>query len=647
MQALYSWLWRLVPGNPQVVRIVQGASRRNQHAIVRISYLAILIAVVFIGLVGGGGLGGSGDLGDLAQAGAQTFRVVAMGQVILVCLIAPIFMAGAIASEQSGKTYAILLTTPLSNLQIVLGSLIGRLFFILALLFSGLPLFAVMLIFGGVPVKSIFIAFAVAALTALFVGAVAVLLSVMRAGGRKAVFVFVISIAAYLVVVGALDMIVLRQINSAPGRTTVLTPVHPLLVLEASINRANYAPPGPESLAAYPWLVRFYLGQPFAAFATLTAGSSLAMILFCSLWVRRIGAGDSRLALWFKEKLRLAESARRHSARSVGNGNPVAWREANTRGNLGGFIARYGFILAGLVALGVMLYYYHSDPGWAPKLGADGKPLATQSKTNASTDWFRPALTALLITEIAVITLVALYMAAGSVSKEREDGTLDIMLTTPITPRYYIWGKLRGLVRFLSIMIALPVVSLAIVSAYSLVGGMLDWNQATVMQQARSYSNYSGFGPSPVSATTTPTPLVYLEAPLLLLIMLLPFIATCVAIGMNASLRAKGVLGAIVPSVAIVGLGALVFGFCGLAAADTIPLIGPVLNAFSPATNVVMLVDPHEWVDGFTDEPVIGRASLFIAALCAAAGYATIVWAVISAMVRGFDHTVRKLSGTK
>ncbi|MGB0768712.1 MAG: ABC transporter permease, partial [Phycisphaeraceae bacterium] len=194
------WLWRLVPGNPQVVRIVQGASRRNHHALVRLSYLLILMGVVFIGLVAGGGLTGSGDLRELAQAGSQIFRFVAMGQVVLVCLIAPIFMAGAIASEQSGKTYAILLTTPLSNLQIVLGSLIGRLFFILALLFSGLPLFAVMLIFGGVPVSSIFVAFSVAALTALFVGAVAVVLSVMRAGGRKAVFAFVVSIAAYLVV---------------------------------------------------------------------------------------------------------------------------------------------------------------------------------------------------------------------------------------------------------------------------------------------------------------------------------------------------------------------------------------------------------------------------------------------------------------
>ncbi|MBX2852362.1 MAG: ABC transporter permease [Phycisphaeraceae bacterium] len=639
MQALFSWLWRLVPGNPQVVRIIQGASRRNQHAVVRLSYVVVITLIVFFGLVAFGGFGGSGDLRELAQAGSQIFRVVAMGQVILVCLIAPIFMAGAIASEQSGKTYAILLTTPLSNLQIVLGSLIGRLFFILALLLSGLPLFAVMLIFGGVPVSSIFVAFAVAGLTALFVGAVAVVLSVMRAGGRKAVFTFVISIAAYLIVVGALDLMLLRNLGPIAGQTTVLTAIHPLLVLEASINRANYSPPGAETLAGYSGLIRFYLGRPFAAYATITAGGSLLMILFCSLWVRRIGSGDSKLMLWLKAKLKVS-GLKTRSARSLGTGNPVAWREANTRGRLlGGIIARYGFLAIGLVALGILLSYYHLDTYWQPGKNA---PAGPNAPANSPPNWFRQALTALLVAEVAVITLVALYMAAGSVSKEREDGTLDIMLTTPITPRYYIWGKLRGLVKYLSLLIALPVLSLAIVSLYTVVGKINRWPQTTVLYE--EINSYTG------GRTVNPTPLLYFEAPLLLLVMLLPFIAVCVAVGMYSSLRAKGVLGAIVPSVAIIGFGALVFAFCGLTAAENIPLIGPALNAFSPATNLTMLVDPHGWVAEFEDgtgSTVIGRVSLVFAAIIAAAGYATIVWAFITTMVKGFDHTVRRLSGTK
>ena len=115
---------------------------------------------------------------------------------------------------------------------------------------------------------------------------------------------------------------------------------------------------------------------------------------------------------------------------------------------------------------------------------------------------------------------------------------------------------------------------------------MLGWEQASVLQEISNNNyNYSGSSGSS-NITKTPVPLVYIESAVLLLVMLLPFIAVCVGIGMYASLRAKGVLGAIIPSIAIVGGGALVFGFCGLAASSEISLIGPVLNAFSPATNV-------------------------------------------------------------
>jgi len=650
MQALYSWFWRLIPGNPQIVRIVQGGSRRLPHALVRTGYLGVLILIVVTGMLSGGAL--SGDvvaLNDLAKAGSQVFRVVAYGQVVLVCLIAPVFMAGAIASEQSGKTYNILLTTPLSNLQIVLGSLLGRLFFIGVLLLSGLPLFAVMLVFGGVPVSSIFLAFAVAGLTALFVGSVAVVLSVMRAGGRKAVFVFVIAIAAYLVVVGALDMVLLRQF--VPGQTTVLTSIHPLLVLEATINRAEYAPPSAEFVAHHAAPIRLYLSNPFASFSILTAGSSLLMILFCSLWVRKVGNGDSKLVTKIKSKLRMGEAGEggHRSARSLGNGNPIAWREANTRGKLAaGIIARYGFVALGLFGLGLLMYFYHTSAYWENVPALDALSTGAIDPHPAKV-WFRAALSALLIAEVAVIALVAIYMAAGSVSREREDGTLDIMLTTPITPRYYIWGKLRGLVRFLSVLISLPIITLAIVALYSVVGTVLGWDQASVAVEIYNNQGYynSYGGSSAPQSTYVATELINFESPLMLALMLVPFVSLCVAIGMFWSLKAKGVLGAVVPAVAIIGLGSIVLGLCGLAAAGSIVGVGPVLNAFSPSTNILMLVDPYENVSAYSDSPAMGRLSIFIGALAVCGGYATIVWAMIAAMVRGFDHTVRKLSGAK
>ncbi len=60
-------------------------------------------------------------------------------QLGLVALLSPIFTAGAITQEKDSQTYDILLSTPLTNGQIVLGSLLSRVFFVIALLVSGIP----------------------------------------------------------------------------------------------------------------------------------------------------------------------------------------------------------------------------------------------------------------------------------------------------------------------------------------------------------------------------------------------------------------------------------------------------------------------------------------------------------------------------
>ncbi|MEM6757520.1 MAG: hypothetical protein AAF586_10160 [Planctomycetota bacterium] len=622
MHAIGLYFWRLTFGNPMAVRVVNNGSRRARDLWVRMGYLGAMIGLVLVGLLGGGGLAGSVSISDLAKNGTWVFGIIAYGQVILICLLAPLFMASAIAAEQQGKTFDILLTTPLSNLQIVLGSLGGRLFFILALLLSGLPLFSLILIFGGVPVSSVFISFATAGFTALFVGSIAVTLSVLRIGGRRAIFGFVIAVIAFLVGAYALDAAVLRRLMT-PGYTTWLTPVHPLLVLESAIRRENYTPMTESMVAGWPWPARVWMSRPFTAFALLSVGSSLLLLVGSALTMRGIGQGESKLMKLLRTVLRLPDPGERtREPRQVTGSNPIAWRESHTRGNAtAAVLTRWGFAIAAvLLGLGLTIAHHF---GVLPALG------------NTPADTYRGALSTLLLIEVTVIVLVALYMSAGCVSREREDGTLDIFLTTPMTPRFYIWGKLRGLVQFLSLLIAVPVATLAIASAYSGIGGLLGWAGAESTQQL-----LGGGG-------TVVTPLVLIEAPLLLVVMLVPFVALVVATGMTWSLKAKGVLGAVVPSVAILGSLTLVLGLCGASMAATVPYLGAVVNAFSPATNLLMIVDP--WLtmnDWFVENPAAGRITMAIGAAFAATGYALIVYALIAGMVKGFDHTVRKLSGT-
>ncbi|MCX5659436.1 MAG: ABC transporter permease subunit [Planctomycetota bacterium] len=622
MNLLGMWLWRLLPGNPVVVRIVQNGSRRARHLWIRMGYLGALIVLVFVGIVALGGVGGQQSLASLAKSGQWVFALVAYGQVILICLIAPLFMAGAIAAEQSGKTFSILLTTPLSNVQIVLGSLVGRLFFVLALLASGLPVFAILQIFGGVRIAAVFVCFAVAALSAILVGSVAITLAVLRIGGRKAVFIFVIAIAAYLVGGYVADHALRPWLAVAPGTTTWLTPLHPILVLESSL-RQDYAPPPLEIIAGRHPAVQFYLGSPFSAFAAITSLGSLALFLWGAIRVRAVGqrAEGGGSDGWLVRKLRLWRGGDRVRPSRLVWANPIAWREAQTRGNkASGILARWGFVLLAVAAGAANLVLYHRGI-LAP---AD----------------FASVLEVLLSIEVAVVVLVAVYMSAGSVSREREDGSLDLLLTTPITPRFYVWGKLRGLVSFLTLLLAAPIITLAMVSIYTLVGQALHWKQVVVARALPS----AGGTPAAGGPAAGNFPLLLPEAPILLALMLVPFVAACVAVGMTQSVRAKGVLGAVLRSWPL-AVYLLFMAAVGYRAAESWWLAGTVINALSPATGPLMIINPWERVEGFATEPGPGRFILLFSTAVAGCGYGFFVYSVFTTMVAGFDHTVRRISG--
>jgi AcrR family transcriptional regulator len=128
----------------------------KRDLLVRGATLGLLMLLVVFALLGEGG-----TLKDMAQRGAGAFTLISYAQVAAICLLTPLFMAGAIAQESNPRTWEVLLTTPLSSAQIVLGNLMGRLFFAIALLVATLPLCLVTRIFGGVRGSGIFASFTV------------------------------------------------------------------------------------------------------------------------------------------------------------------------------------------------------------------------------------------------------------------------------------------------------------------------------------------------------------------------------------------------------------------------------------------------------------------------------------------------------
>lgn len=601
MSAPFMRILRVLPLNPIAVRLVQGGSTRPRHMLIRSGYLALMVLVLLMALLGAGT-----TLRELAQRGAEAFAIVSTGQVFLICILAPVFMGGAIAQESNPQTWDVMLTSPLSSLQIVLGNLFGRLFFVLALLVSTFPLFAVTQLFGGVPGSAIVESYAIAASSALVMGAIAITLSATRVAGRRSVFVFYSSVILFLFATYAVDMGLRKPIavGSDAVFTTVMTPLNPFLTLKVLLESNTYVPHGADGTSAF-WPIRFWFGSPVAAQLWLFTLASFVLVSYATLRIRLLGG-----ALLGGNKSLRGESGR--DPRHVGT-SPIAWREAHLRGQSPMARAVRWIFVATAISLGL------------------GIVMLVRAGTLTSEE-ARLALAALLGAEVLLVVLAALNTSATAVSREREDKSLDILLTTPIQPGPYITGKLRGLVQYLAPLIAVPCATLAIAALYSMTNGFGKAGGALVTES--------------IGTTTMQVPLVLPESAIALPIVLTSFTALCVMIGLQWSVKSRGTIGSVFGATAVILAVGGTIGLCGGSVGSTIPYGGAVINALSPMNLVLMAVEPGTMISASLESPAGRRISILSGAIIAALIYCAVVYGLHSSIKASFMMTVRRLAGT-
>src|SRR5262249_33161691 len=121
-------------------------------------------------------------------AGTFALAVLAL-QGAAVLVLTPAYLAGAVAEERERRTLELLFTTHLSDREIVLGKLFGRLTHLGGVLLAGLPVLCILELWGGIDPVVIVAGFAVTALTLLSVGSVCILISVVTRDSLKAVVI--------------------------------------------------------------------------------------------------------------------------------------------------------------------------------------------------------------------------------------------------------------------------------------------------------------------------------------------------------------------------------------------------------------------------------------------------------------------------
>jgi ABC-type transport system involved in multi-copper enzyme maturation permease subunit len=155
--------WALGPVFTKELRVI---SRRRRHFVLRFAYLAaLLLFLVIVWLAADVNLT-SGDLrvsdgsiqapsaasqfNRMSEAGKKITAGIIWFQFIAMQLLALVLNSGAILDEARRRTLSVLLSSPITPVQIVAGKLAGSLLQLMILLLISLPLLAMVRVLGGV-----------------------------------------------------------------------------------------------------------------------------------------------------------------------------------------------------------------------------------------------------------------------------------------------------------------------------------------------------------------------------------------------------------------------------------------------------------------------------------------------------------------
>lgn len=381
--------------NPVLQRELLVNLRTHRAFALLLFYQALLAALVYFAWPQDQRL----DLTTNPTAARNLVDLFFFGQYMLASLMAPSFAAGAITGEKERKTYEMLLASPLRPAAIVCGKLIAALAHLAILIFSSLPIVMLCLPLGGVSIYE---------LLAAYLG---LIVSVVTFG--------TISIAC----------------SSYFQRTAGSLVVSYLLILPLAL----------VGILLWYWLSG--LGQ-FRLLLTLTLvpglGAAICISLLANTSARLLHPPDVGsegkevvdLEQEAKEAVglviqrdqfpdKLFAPAKRDTLMPDGT-NPVYDKEIRSEiFSQGTLMLRIVIQVSMLLAIPLMAVCLYITPRYAP--------------------WY-------IAYVILFNMLVGPVFSAGSVTSERERQTLDLLLTTAITPWQILWGKLIAGLRVSSVL---------------------------------------------------------------------------------------------------------------------------------------------------------------------------------------------------
>ena len=155
-----------------------------------------------------------GRIGASVSAARQLFDLFFYGQFLLVAMVAPTFAAGSITGEKERKTYELLLASPLKPFWILTGKLLSSLTYLILLLFSSLPMMILGYLLGGILLSEVARAYLVLILAAGTFGLISVACSSYFSRTSSALvvsYLIILPIAMTGIYLASTDNVILRN----------------------------------------------------------------------------------------------------------------------------------------------------------------------------------------------------------------------------------------------------------------------------------------------------------------------------------------------------------------------------------------------------------------------------------------------------
>jgi len=400
------------------------SSRRKRNYFLRVAYIWLLTAFIGLAWIFMAKQGGSASkvyqISRMSETGKYVTITIVWFQFIAIQLAAIVMLSTAISDEIYHRTLGLLMTTPISSLQIVIGKLFSKLLQLVLLLAISMPLLSVVRVLGGVSWDYVVSSLCVTLTATIFAGSVSLAFSITSRYSHS-VIVRTALICFLFYIIPSIVLPLLQYVYQFRiDAERILFHVNPFVAL-AILTRSMLSP----AMAV--------VGLPWPLHCVVMLGFSALLLAFSTVRVRKVGlrqatgqAGifasrkERRLADGkIKKKTALSASSRR--TRPV-KGPPVIWKEII---NLWIKSRRLTVVVTTVPAVLLLaaVYIYCGYKGYL-----------SREETH--------------IVFILAFFFFGLFRTASSaatcITSEKEALTWPILLTTPLTEKQIAFGKIIG-----------------------------------------------------------------------------------------------------------------------------------------------------------------------------------------------------------